>query len=178
MRDFRVWGLLPAHILMTLTMVLPILIIVAVSFATRGAYGGFSFEFSTDAYRQILFNEGWSGDLEFNPQYLFIIARPLVLAAATTLICMVLAFPIAYWMTLQDGRTRAMLLFAVTLPFRVSMIVRVYAWLMILGNNGVIETALRFAALRCASPAWPRTSTACCSTTARCWQAWSTAKSR
>ncbi|GAA4219996.1 spermidine/putrescine transport system permease protein [Sagittula marina] len=143
MKDFRFWGLLPAHLLMMCTLIVPILIIIAVSVSTRGAYGGFEFEFSTDAYRQILFNEGWSGEMEFNPQYLFIIARTAVLAGLATLICMVLAFPVAYWITLQSAQMRTLLLFMVTLPFWVSMIVRVYAWLIILGNDGVIESALR-----------------------------------
>jgi len=143
MRDFRFWGLLPAHLLMALKLIVPIGIIVAVSFATRGAYGGFEFDFTTAAYRQILFNEGWSGELEFNPQYLFIIARTALLAAVATLICMVLSFPMAYWITLQGPRKRMLFLFMITLPFWVSMIVRVYAWLIILGNDGVIESTLR-----------------------------------
>ncbi|WP_109467498.1 ABC transporter permease [Albibacillus kandeliae] len=147
MRDFRFWGLLPAHVLMALTLIVPILIIVAVSFSTRGAYGGFEFTFTTDAYRQILFNEGWTGELEFNPQYLYIIGRTVLLACCTTFLCMALAFPIAYWITLQGHKARVILLFAVTLPFWVSMIVRVYAWLIILGNDGVIEKGLRLTGL-------------------------------
>ncbi|MCA0920683.1 ABC transporter permease [Pseudooceanicola nanhaiensis] len=147
MKDFRFWGLLPAHVMMALTLIVPILIIVAVSFATRGAYGGFEFSFSTEAYRQILFNEGWTGELEFNPQYLLIIGRTVILAALTTLICMALAFPVAYWITLQGRTARVILLFMVTLPFWVSMIVRVYAWLIILGNEGVIEKALKLTGL-------------------------------
>lgn len=143
MKDLRIWGLLPAHLLMALTLIVPILIIVAVSFSTRGAYGGFEFQFSTEAYRKILFNEGWSGELEFNPQHLYIIARTVVLSAAATLICMALSFPVAYWISLKGSQTRTLLLFMITLPFWVSMIVRVYAWLIILGNNGVIEKVLR-----------------------------------
>ena len=143
MKDLRLWGLLPAHLLMLCTLIVPILIIVAVSFSTRGAYGGFEYQFSTDAYRQILFNEGWSGEMEFNPQYLFIIGRTAMLAACATLICLLLSFPVAYWITLQGARKRMLFLFMVTLPFWVSMIVRVYAWLIILGNDGVIESALR-----------------------------------
>ncbi|SFG28147.1 spermidine/putrescine transport system permease protein [Palleronia marisminoris] len=143
MREFRIWGLLPAQILMVATLIVPVLIIVAVSFATRGPYGGFDFVPTTAAYRQILFTEGWSGEVEFNPQYLIIIARTVLLATLTTLICMVLAFPVAYWITLQKRTARTILLVAVTLPFWVSMIVRVYAWLIILGNDGVIEKTLR-----------------------------------
>jgi len=140
--DFRFWGLLPAHVIMLLTLIVPIGIIIMVSFATRGSYGGFEFEFSTASYQKLLFNEGWSGETEFNPQYIFIIVRTLFLALVTTLICMVAAFPVAYLIAQQNARTKAILIYLVTLPFWVSMIVRVYAWLIILGNDGVIETTL------------------------------------
>ncbi|HMN29616.1 MAG TPA: hypothetical protein PKE45_15815, partial [Caldilineaceae bacterium] len=48
---------------------------------TRGPYGGFDYVFTTAPYKQILFNEGWSGELEFNPQYLIVVGRTLVLAS-------------------------------------------------------------------------------------------------
>lgn len=143
MRGFRIWGLLPAQLLMLLTLILPIGIILVLSFATRGSYGGFEWKLSFDAYRQILFVEDWGGGLEFNPQYLKIIGRTILLAASATLICMTIALPVAYWITRQKGRRKTLLIFLVTLPFWVSMIVRVYAWSMILGNNGVIEQAAR-----------------------------------
>ncbi|MGB8813664.1 MAG: ABC transporter permease [Paracoccaceae bacterium] len=141
--DFRFWGLAPAWIIMGFTLIIPICIVVVVSFATRGAYGGFDWGFSLASYIQILFSEGWSGGLEFNPQTLLIIGRTLWLAILTTLICMGLAFPVAYFIAGQGRRTKAILIYLVTLPFWVSMIVRVYAWIIILGNDGVIEKSLR-----------------------------------
>lgn len=141
--DFRIWGLAPAWIIMGFTLVIPILIVVAVSFATRGAYGGFSWGLSPASYIQILFTEGWSGGLEFSPQTLLIIGRTLWLAALTTAICMVLAFPVAYFIAQQHPQAKAVLIYLVTLPFWVSMIVRVYAWIIILGNDGVVEKSLR-----------------------------------
>ncbi len=142
MRDFRFWGLLPAHVLMALTLIVPILIIVAVSFSTRGAYGGFEFTFTTDAYRQILFNEGWTGELEFNPQYLYIIGRTVLLACCTTFLCMALAFPIAYYLSFHVTRRKALWLFMITIPFWTSYLLRVFLWKVILGYNGVLNSAL------------------------------------
>ena len=75
LHDFRIWGLAPAWIIMIVTLIVPIGIIVFVSFAARGPYGGFDWHLSTDAYRQMLFAEDWSGVLAFNPQYIAIIAR-------------------------------------------------------------------------------------------------------
>ena len=142
--SFKVWGLLPAQMIMLLTLIIPILIVILVSFSTRGAYGGFEFHFTTKPYYQLLFNEGWSGESEFNPQYLIILARTLSLAALTTLICLSISFPVAYYIAQQPSRMKATLIYLVTLPFWVSMIVRVYAWLIILGNEGVVEKTVRF----------------------------------
>lgn len=141
--DFRFWGRVPSHVLMLLTLIIPIGIIIMVSFSTRGSYGGFEYIFTTSPYEKLLFSEGWSGEIEFNPQYLTIIGRTIFLAVLTTIICMVVSFPVAYLIAQQTGKTKAILIYLVTLPFWVSMIVRVYAWLIILGNDGIIEKSLR-----------------------------------
>lgn len=141
--DFRIWGLLPTWVLMTVTVIIPIGIVFAVSLATRGAYGGFDWGLSTEAYTRILFEADWDGNMAFTPQYLAIIGRTLVLAALTTLICAVLALPAAYVIAQSGPRWKVILIYLVTLPFWVSMIVRVYSWIMILGNDGVLETTLR-----------------------------------
>jgi spermidine/putrescine transport system permease protein len=140
--DFRIWGLLPAWVIMGFTLIVPIGIVIAVSFAARGAYGGFDWALTGESYVQIFYQVGWTDELEFNPQYLYIIARTLWLAALTTLICMGVSLPVAYYIARQPRSLKAALVYLVTLPFWVSMIVRVYAWLIILGNDGVIEKVL------------------------------------
>lgn len=140
---FSFWGRLPAHVIMLLTLIIPIGIIILVSFSTRGAYGGFDYIFTTAPYQKLLFTEGWSGETAFDPKYLVIIGRTVVLSAITTLICMLASFPVAYVIAQQPARRKTMLIYLVTLPFWVSMIVRVYSWLVILGNDGVIEKGLR-----------------------------------
>lgn len=142
LRDFRIWGLAPAWTIMTLALILPICVVVLVSVGTRGAYGGFSFGFDLSSYRKILFSTGWSGELEFNPQYLIIVGRTVFLAALTTVICMVLSFPVAYYIARLDAHRKSLLIYLVTLPFWVSMIVRVYSWLIILGNDGPLDRLL------------------------------------
>jgi spermidine/putrescine transport system permease protein len=144
---WNTFGLLPAQLIMLFTLIIPVGIIILVSFSTRGPYGGFDYVFTTAAYRQILFNEGWTGELEFNPQYLIVVGRTLMLSMATTLICLLLSFPVAYFISLQKTTLKVALIYLVTLPFWVSMIVRVYSWIIILGNDGVIEKTLRFLGL-------------------------------
>ena len=140
---WNILGLLPAHLIMLFTLIVPVGIIVLVSFSTRGPYGGFDYIFTTAPYKQLLFNEGWTGELEFNPQYLIVVARTLLLSATTTIICLLLSFPVAYFISLQKPALKMVLIYLVTLPFWVSMIVRVYSWIIILGNDGVIAKTLR-----------------------------------
>ncbi|WP_421591693.1 ABC transporter permease [Shinella sp. M27] len=136
------WGLLPSRLLMGFALILPIFIIAAVSVATRGAFGGFTWDFNLAGYSQILFNEGWTGELEFTPQYLLIIGRTFLLAGATTLICLLFAVPVAYFISRQPANRKAILVYLVTLPFWVSMILRVYAWMIILGKDGTLPSLL------------------------------------
>lgn len=140
--DLSFWGLLPSRLLMGFALILPIFIIAAVSVATRGAYGGFTWDFNLAGYSQILFNEGWTGELEFTPQYLLIIGRTFLLAGATTLICLLFAVPVAYFISRQPANRKAVLVYLVTLPFWVSMILRVYAWMIILGKDGTLPSLL------------------------------------
>ncbi|MFD9899980.1 ABC transporter permease subunit [Mesorhizobium sp. NPDC059025] len=141
--SWNVLGLLPAQLIMLLTLIIPVGIIILVSFSTRGPYGGFDYVFTTAPYKQILFNEGWSGELEFNPQYLIVVARTVILSLATTIVCLALSFPVAYFISLQKTSAKMLLIYLVTLPFWVSMIVRVYSWIIILGNDGVVAKTLR-----------------------------------
>ena len=135
-------GLLPAWLLMGFALLFPILIVIAVSVATRGAYGGFEWGFDLSGYKQILFVDGWTGELEFTPQYLAVIARTLILAGITTLLCLILAVPVAYYIASQPGPRKALLLYLVTLPFWMSLILRVYAWMIILGKDGPLPRFL------------------------------------
>ena len=141
-RNLSFWGLLPSWLLMGFALILPIAIIAAVSVATRGAHGGFTWDFNLSGYRQILFNEGWTGELEFTPQYILIILRTFLIAGATTLVCLFFAVPVAYFISRQPPRRKAILVYLVTLPFWVSMILRVYAWMIILGKDGTLASLL------------------------------------
>lgn len=140
--ELSFWGLLPSRLLMGFALILPIAIIAAVSVATRGAHGSFVWDFNLISYTQILFNEGWTGELEFTPQYLLIIVRTFLLASTTTLICMLFAVPVAYFISCQRPSRKALLVYLVTMPFWVSMILRVYAWMIILGKEGTLPRLL------------------------------------
>ncbi|WP_202410217.1 ABC transporter permease [Pseudomaricurvus sp. HS19] len=143
----NILGLAPAYVVMLFMMVIPLGIIVYVSMMTSDPYGGFISEFSLDSFQQILFVTDWDDNLQLDLQYLNIIGRTLLLSLITAIICLCLAFPVAFYIARQSASRKALLLFLVMLPFWISMIVRVYAWVLILSDNGVLESVLSFLGL-------------------------------
>jgi len=90
----------------------------------------------------------WLGDLEnfellFNDRlYLSAFLGSLKVAVVTTLLCLLIGFPMAYAMARANPRLRNILVTAVILPFWTSFLIRVYAWIGLLRDNGLINNAL------------------------------------
>ncbi len=140
----RRWlGLSPALAIIGIFMIVPMLILLVFSFMEADPYGGVDPGFTLDAYIQILFERDFDDVLHFDPIYLKIIGRSLILATLATVGCLVLGLPVAYYITRQDARTQSLLLFLVTLPFWTNLLVRTYAWILILAADGVIEQPLK-----------------------------------
>jgi spermidine/putrescine transport system permease protein len=77
-----------------------------------------------------------------NPLYLRLLGKSLLMASAVTAICLVLAFPFALFLTRLPRRVQQTLLVLVILPFWTSYLLRVYAWMTILGQRGLINRGL------------------------------------
>jgi spermidine/putrescine transport system permease protein len=81
--------------------------------------------------------------LIFQPIYLLVLWRSLALSAATTVICLLLGFPVAYWLALMvPKRWQNLLLVAFILPLWTSSLLRSYAWITILRPTGVLNSVL------------------------------------
>jgi putrescine transport system permease protein len=74
--------------------------------------------------------------------YGIIYLASLKMAAIGTLLCLLLGYPMAYFIARQPPRRRQLLLLAVILPFWISFLLRVYAWIGLLGNRGLINELL------------------------------------
>ncbi|HEY4250427.1 MAG TPA: ABC transporter permease [Roseomonas sp.] len=79
----------------------------------------------------------------FDDLYLAVLLDSLKIAGLVTLICLALAYPVAFWLTRAGRLGLALGMFALLLPFWTSMLVRTYAWMVLLGRNGVFNRALR-----------------------------------
>lgn len=123
--------LLPSQWLLGATVLAPLLVITIYSLLTRGAYGGVSQPFSFSSYGRV-----------FQPLYLYIFWRSVWIAALSTLLCLVLAFPLAFYIARAE-RHRMLLLNLVMLPFWTSFLVRTYAWMFLLRDTGLFNTTLQ-----------------------------------
>ena len=116
----------------TLFFLVPILIIVLYSFLKKGLYGGVEWELSLDAYRSLT-----------NPSFLAITGRTLVISLIATVITILVALPCGFFMARSKRQT--LLLLLIIIPFWTNFLIRVFAWMNILGNNGFInEFLMRF----------------------------------
>jgi ABC-type spermidine/putrescine transport system permease subunit I len=90
---------------------------------------------------------GWTLDSYsrvFQSLYLNAIGRSLLLSAIATVTCLIIGFPVAYYISLQRGRRQLALLLAVMVPFWTSFLVRTYAMTNVLGDHGPISTVVRW----------------------------------
>ena len=138
------FGLLPLWLVMGIFMVGPLLVMAFVSVMESNSYGGIHLKFDLSGYRQILFDTNLFDEMEFNPAYLIIIGRSFLLALAATLISLILGFPVAYYISRQKDNIKNLLIFLVTIPFWTNLLIRTFAWIIILGKDGVIENSFTF----------------------------------
>jgi putative spermidine/putrescine transport system permease protein len=121
----------------SLGFVLPLLLLMVLAFnlpmlAMLGRSVGFP-DVTAEHYQEL-----FSGDL-----YVKVILNTFQIAAVATLACVLLGYPLAYWMRGLSPTAQLVCLAMVVVPFWVSVLIRTYAWIIILGNAGIVNTALR-----------------------------------
>ena len=121
----------PTLFWLSLFFIIPLIIIFVYSFLDRGTYGGIEWTFQIDNYVRFV-----------DPLYLRIFGRSLMIAGVTTLICLVLGYPMAYWIASRSPRRRTAFMLLVMLPFFTNFIVRTYALRFIFLRDGVLNQAL------------------------------------
>jgi spermidine/putrescine transport system permease protein len=124
------WFLAPAAVLQLVLFATPLAIVLGFSLLTRGPYGGAGEPWTLENYARL-----------FDPLYGRILWRSAVMAAAATLLCLLLGFPLALGIS-RSGRRKGLLLQLVILPFWTSFLIRTYAWIFLLRDSGLVNTAL------------------------------------
>jgi spermidine/putrescine transport system permease protein len=126
--------ILPGVAWLALFFLVPLVIIFVVSLGTRDASGN----------NVVLDHLGLQNYGEATrPEYLPAFANSVRYALVTTVLSLGLGYPIAYWISRYGGRRKVLLLILVMLPFWTSYLIRTYAWMIILRDNGVLNGVLR-----------------------------------
>ncbi|WP_417912373.1 ABC transporter permease [Candidatus Electronema sp. TJ] len=107
----------------------PLLITLSYSFMEKGLYGGVELRFSLAAYKSLL-----------NTAVLKVLLNTIVIAVASTALMVALALPTAYY--IARSPVKNLLLMLIIIPFWTNFLIRIYAWIAILGSNGLLNSFL------------------------------------
>ncbi len=130
----RLWRLLlaPGALWLLVLFVAPFGVVIAVSLGTTDILGRPVFGWYPENYQQV-----------FDPLFVPVIVRSAAFAVATTVLCLVIGYPVAYMIARYGGRFRNLLIVLIILPWFADYLVRIYAWVVILGDEGVVNGLLQ-----------------------------------
>jgi spermidine/putrescine transport system permease protein len=128
-RDRGSYYAYPMGIWFTVFFLLPIIVIVVYSFLTKGLYGGVEWNFTLKAYRDI-----------FQKAYGLIVSRTVVISIEATVYTILIAIPCA--LALVRSKKQTLFLILIIIPFLINSLLRIFAWMSILGSDGFINRTL------------------------------------
>jgi spermidine/putrescine transport system permease protein len=124
--------LLPATAWLVTFFIAPLVIVLIYAFLERGTYGGVVWQYTLENFQRV-----------FDPLYLNTFLRSVYIALTTTFFCLIIGFPLAFYIATRPQRKRNALLLALMIPFWTNFLIRTYAWLTLLRTNtGLINVSL------------------------------------
>jgi spermidine/putrescine transport system permease protein len=129
--------LAPGALWLLLLFVVPVVLVLALSFGYTDDLGEAIYDTRLDNYERLV-----------DPDYLPVLFRSAGFALATVALCLLIGYPVAYYIAVFGGRWKNVLIALVVLPFFVNYLIRTYAWIAMLGDdglvNGVLDSSIRF----------------------------------
>ncbi|MGJ4858401.1 ABC transporter permease [Labrys sp. KB_33_2] len=133
----------PALLVILLAATGPLLIVLIYSFLEPGPYGDVKWNFSTEAWTSVFFERDMFDDtLSLASAHLTIFWRSVKLALMTTVVTLAFGFPTAYFISTRPANRRDLWLFLITIPFWTNLLIRTFAVLQIIRNEGLFNTML------------------------------------
>ncbi|MEG0423795.1 MAG: ABC transporter permease, partial [Erysipelotrichaceae bacterium] len=123
----------PYIIWISIMIVIPMLLIVIYAFTKQGNDVA-TLQFTLDNFRKFF----------TDPAFINILWRSLRIAFVTTILCILIGYPVAYAISRSSEKRQTILILMITLPMWINMLVRTYAWIGILADNGVVNNILAF----------------------------------
>jgi spermidine/putrescine transport system permease protein len=129
----RLWRLLlaPGALWLLALFVAPFGVVIAISLGTTDFLNRPSFGWHPENYLQVI-----------DPIFVPVLVRSAYYAVATTVLCLLIGYPVAYMIAKYGGRFKNMLIVLIILPWFADYLVRIYAWFVILGDEGVVNGLL------------------------------------
>ncbi|MCJ7434255.1 MAG: ABC transporter permease [Anaerolineales bacterium] len=121
----------PTNLYLLVFMILPLILVVVLSFFQRGSYGEIIYQMTISNYTRLV-----------DTLYLKILLYSLAVGLETMIITLLVGYPMAYYIARAPARQRSLLLFLILLPFWTNFIIRIYAWIMILRSGGFLNSFL------------------------------------
>ena len=130
----------PALIVLFLAASGPLLVMLYYSFLAAGDYGGVEYRFSLDGWFNVfLYRDIFDDVLTIADAHASVFWRSIKLSALTTLTCLIIGFPTAYFIATRPRQNRNFWLFLITIPFWTNLLIRTFAILEMIRNNGIIN---------------------------------------
>ena len=124
---------IPYIVWAAMILILPMALIALYSFMKQGNEI-ISFSFTLEHYKKFF----------TDPDFLLILWRSLVIAVKTTIICLLIGYPAAYFISRCSEKVQNLIVLCITLPTWINALVRTYAWIGILSEGGIVQTILGF----------------------------------
>jgi spermidine/putrescine transport system permease protein len=124
-------GLIPGLLWLLVFLIVPLIFVVKTSFLSRDVYGTIIEDWNVGNYTRFL-----------DPLYLGIFWDTIKLSLLTTILCLLVSYPLAYAITLSRPERQKIWLVLVMVPFWVNFLIRAYAWILLLRSQGVVNTLL------------------------------------
>ena len=133
----------PALLIVLFASTGPLLVVLFYSFLAAGPYGGVLNEFSWEGWVSVFMESGLFDDrLSIADAHLSIFWRSINLSLQTTVLTLIFGFPTAYFIATRPSNTRELWLFLITIPFWTNLLIRTFAILQIIRNDGTINTLM------------------------------------
>ena len=126
----------PVSIWMILFVTLPLLFIIYISFMSRGVFGDVVYQFSLESYQTLL-----------DATYFKVILKSLKAALLTTVLCLGLGYPFAYYIARKPPEVASRLIMLIMIPFWTNSLMRLNSWLLLFQTSGPVNNFLQWTGL-------------------------------
>lgn len=133
----------PALLTIVVFMLAPMVIALVYSFLTPSPYGGVQQPATAASYVRFFYDRDLDDVLVFDTTYLQIFARSLIQAVLTTIVCLAIGLPLAWYIATRTLRLRQVLVLLVTIPFWTNLLIRTYCWVLLLRDQGLVNGVLQ-----------------------------------